>query len=233
MQTYAENQLIAECAGEAGYEVDVPWRDLTESTRPGHLNPVGRRLLTEDLAQAHGYGRAESDVQVSTDEEIFQDQVYAIDDATWERCLEQARDELGVTLNAAYLTQGLAAQAADTAANDDAVKDAQARWYECMLKLGLPDLPGDPSQMPPESFGFASDGATGDIATPREIEVATQDFACRVSSGYRDAFYEAEWNAQVELLRDSQNDLARVRSDLEANRDRINAALGLTPDSES
>lgn len=76
------------------------------------------------------------------------------------------------------------------------LKIRSEEWRRCMDPLGVPDLPSLALDMPPASV--VPDGAPP-TRTPsrREIEVATADFKCRVSSG----LWESEWrsHARAEL----------------------------------
>jgi len=229
---YARNIVMAECLNERGYDVEPPWRDVNNSTRRAHINPVGRQLFTEELASEHAYGRATNTFENIEEQQVYSEGLNNVDDSTWTSCVQVENERLPLIQNVGFEATELAAQASSQAVQDAAVIEARDTWRECMLDVGLPDLPRTPEEMPPASLGDARDGAVDDIADPREIEVATQDFTCRVSSGYRDALYEVEWDLQVDSLRDNIVELELARSTLESNRDVVNEALGLTSDEQ-
>ena len=91
-----------------------------------------------------------------------------------------------------------------------ALAQAGAAWRQCMAPQGiadLPDQPWEPGTRIPESlvarWGWTYTGAP----SSEEIEVATADAACRRSSGWFDALYQAEWEIQQRFVDDHRAEL--------------------------
>lgn len=104
--------------------------------------------------------------------------------------------------------------------------DAAARWRECMAPLGIPDLPERPwrnvSRRMPESLQIRWQWETSGQPSADEIAVATHDAACRRSSGWFDALYEAEWAVREEFVNTHRDELAPI---VEEQRAQAKAAL--------
>ena len=72
----------------------------------------------------------------------------------------------------------------------------------------------------------AADGATDDVvASAREIETATFDAACRDSSGWSEARYDAEWDRQVTAARENADALERILTENKKVEERALAVL--------
>jgi hypothetical protein len=89
-----------------------------------------------------------------------------------------------------------------------------------LLHVGLPDLPDVPEEMPPASVDMGDDGdgidaplRSGDeLDVPAEVRrVAVADATCQDSTGYSAAFYDAEWDAQVEAMGPRIDELERFK----------------------
>lgn|GEM_PF-3596864 len=128
---------------------------------------------------------------------------------------------------------------------EPAVKKAADSWKKCITAAGYDVSISAPvgdkeEQMPTQKLGielgfFAppptklpTDGRTygdtevdPDAAAPRkktraEIELAVADATCRDSSGWTKAYYEAQWNAEVEVVRNHADQLKTMKADIEA-----------------
>ncbi|RRD51763.1 hypothetical protein EII12_07295 [Buchananella hordeovulneris] len=97
---------------------------------------------------------------------------------------------------------------------------AAERWRECMAPLAIPDLPTEPwMEIPadmPKSLRDRWDMRHTFTASEDELRVATHDANCRVSSGWQQAYYDAEWDLHQRYLDKYrpalENRIAKVRA---------------------
>lgn len=235
--SYAELLLDAKCMRAAGYDWNPPWRDAYAGWGPS-WNDAQRRLFSVSLAKQFGYHEAPSAYQTPNPRwEAFM-ATGTERDAPGEQeafgaCLKESRSLLkdpGPDINLAMSYIGAAI---DEAQSRSEVIAAAKRWHECMLPVGIDELPDSPDRMPTRSimkkFGVSNapgDGAqSGTTPSSEEIELATTDAECRVSSGYDDAAYEAEWDASVALYRDNADALERTRAALQKYDERVKLAI--------
>ena len=194
---------------------------------PAASNAAGRRLFDEEIAGEYGYheqldprinwgDRRKShseDALFAGDEEAFNSYV---------ECQRQAMRDLGADPDAGY--QYGFPDVEISSDDQAAVEEAATRWRECVAPLGISDLPADagPSGLPTDSqmsrWGLDQDVAPWDIpaATQEEIDVAVADATCRDSSGWRQAAYDAQWNAQIVYLQKHYKELEAQRAKWEA-----------------
>jgi hypothetical protein len=208
---YAESLLVQPCMEKAGFSWNVPWSDPAADAGPS-WNPVGRRLFTAALAKQWGYRLAPG----TNSNSAAQNQLSSQEQSAFDGCLAKARKELPLLMS----SDPFAGVAYMQAAKDAAVRAAATRWKACMLPLGISDLPNSPKDFPSPSlsteFGTGGMDQPDPISPPtaRELEVATTDFNCQVSSRYRQASYDAEWSHQLVFLHDNADQLSRVASDI-------------------
>lgn len=219
---YAENLLVDTCMTEAGFEWDVPWKDIsaTSETR----NAAGMRLFTVALAKKWGYHAAPSSDPNRAAQLQFAKDHSQISEPTHDAllvCLGGIRKEHPILSGKTQAAFGLAGPIWEAASEDRAVLEAAAKWRACMLPAGLADLESDPKLMPSpsllEKFGFGSgDGEDPQTpkASPEELAIATMDAECRLSSGYTQAFYDAQWDRQVKVMAENQDDLVRAAAEI-------------------
>jgi hypothetical protein len=225
---YAANLLEKPCMESAGYVYDVPWRDLTDVSGET-WNSVHRRLFDEALAAKWGYHMADSPEPTLDDSVKFGESLRDLSDAglaALETCINEAREELPLIQNEANYVSGIVNTAYKDALDDEAVTKAATAWHECMLPLGLPDLPDSPELMPPPSL---LEGMEGDAASADEIQIAVADARCRTDSGYTDALYEAEWTHQAELAGENIDELERVGDLLAENAALVKSIIASHP----
>lgn len=201
---YAAALVIADCLDERGTPLPVPYVDF-DSAYEGR--ETTRTTLTEAIASEYGY---------HLPQEIIPAQVMA-----WEAyrtadigsVMETASDECGMSLQAkipGYSSEMMnfssmfVGSSYEGALLDPAVQDAASEWKTCMAPAAIEDLPDLPTDMPSASIRarFTTSPTTGDDPTPSEItreevQLALTDYACRESSGYQQAFYDALWEREA------------------------------------
>lgn len=224
--TYAQELLIAPCLRAAGFEdVAVPWRDVDAATNALESQPVRAFDLAD--AEARGYHVAATDDPGATAWRAYSTRVYAdpvFDDRM--RCGDEvlaanpelARDDLTSSV-AIRLSDAAFAEAR----RDDSVLDTADEWRACLVDADVFDsgpfetgalestLPESPAGMP--TLAMAAEFGSDDPSTPitgDEIALATADAACRESSGYLEALYQAEWKRQLTVPHDYGELLAQV-----------------------
>ena len=82
--------------------------------------------------------------------------------------------------------------------------------------------------MLPDSLLQRWDWAPTGTASADEIQVASADAACRRSSGWFDALYEAEWNLRQAFVDEHRTELEPVRQALDTARDRYRSIIAGT-----
>lgn len=231
---YAYASLDAECLRAKGYDIEVPWRDMNGAIARPSLNSVGRHLFTLELASNYGYQGPPSPEKTLGEWLAYGPKITALGeeghDAFVDCRRESSEKQLPMITGTANRAAALAQPAWEGALESGEVRDATSAWRECMLPLGVADLPERPLEMPPSSLralgDHTNDPTVAPDVSPREIEVAVADFECRESSGYRDALYQAEWDRQVDILRDNMDALVRSKQVLSDHAAAINEILG-------
>jgi len=100
------------------------------------------------------------------------------------------------------------------------LKKLVSTWKQCMKPLGLSDLPDNPVLMPgpqlsqkiglnpgadaPQSAIAASPGTVSEY----ERKIAVADAKCRISSGWQQAYYDADWNSADAYVKKNQKELS-------------------------
>ncbi|MFI2753967.1 hypothetical protein ACGIF2_11075 [Cellulomonas sp. P22] len=235
MLDYAENVLVSECMAAAGYTWAVPAFDIHAPASPTS-NAVNRQLFGQEIAATWGYLPAPSTQQNAAAQEaaVTQPLPEGSDDQFWQCVSDVRADQLPPASSEAMNFASSLGMAADQAVRVDSdVLAAADRWSACMEPLGISDLPDVPSEMPSESlrsqFGRGERAAEAvppaeSTASAREIEIATFDAACRDSSGWSEARYEAEWELQVTAVQQNVDVLERI---LDENREVEERALAV------
>lgn len=223
----AEQLLIQSCMQDAGFN----WSVLVTSVdgRPGESwNPVHRKLFNADLAEKYGYSNSHElalstdDAQRWADYEEANRTVGGSAQGQVTKCMGSARRQIGETgTRSPYdLAEQLANVAFADARDVPSVKEADSAWQKCMASAGVPDLPNSPMEMPSASVSAlrpSVDGAVGPDGTvsvpDEERRVAVADAKCRETTGYSKSLYDAEWEAQVNVMQDRGDDLERYASE--------------------
>ncbi|MBW9110160.1 hypothetical protein JNB61_10285 [Microbacterium ureisolvens] len=226
---YAEQLLLGKCLNNKGYQWDVPWQN-TDFKPPANFNRVGIKLFDVETAQQWGYGLAppadEESSERWTEFTQFADAYHP--DAKFEdeflSCLQEVRDP-DTMRDAEQLDyiMSLKIQATDVARSDPVAREAAKKWKQCVADQYSFDVPNVPQEMPPASLmeQFGLSGSARVVASAGEIDIAVADAKCQESSGYAAARYQAEWDAEVELLVENRDKLERIRAEALAHREEL------------
>ncbi|MGH9247551.1 MAG: hypothetical protein ACRD29_25200 [Acidimicrobiales bacterium] len=248
---FAEDALLAECLDEeglAGFPLgDPPAASITEGDPSAvGLSNEGRQLFNVDIAGQAGYHHplevfvADIDAyNVSPEEQAERAAFQALlaesvdNRAAFDGCLDEVRGD-ALPMVDFNLVQSMEQVASETAQQDDDIAEAAGRWHECMAPQGYPDLPERPDEMPSESVradvGIVEEpegapSAAGSTPSTREIEVAVFDAECRESSGYSEALYQAEVEAQFHQIAGNEEELDRVRVAFDEDLERVQSII--------
>jgi hypothetical protein len=234
-EMYAVDLLSGDCMRDKGLAENpmIPY-DPDAPDAATH-NSSGRRLFDADIAARYGYRWASP---LKYDRLRALELNMTIDQATasaQSACEEDAYERLGIEPSEDWVARE--AFRFDPA-QDEAVVGAAALWRECMGELGLPDLPQDPHQMPPvglaDEWGLNDDSGDGDPLyeppVPDEVDLAVKDAACQESSGWAQAYYEAEWVAQEAYVRDNFDRLEKQRAENESRQKLFRSIIAGTYD---
>lgn len=220
LEAYAIDLKARDCVEALGVTYRVPRFD-PNGPLPATSNSAMRRLFNESVASEFGYREA-LDPRVDWDGRVLADADQSLlgNDGVyeaWLTCQDSAVEELGGDPDQTLRQYGFPVDAAD---NDPAVVEAVERWRDCMAPLGIADLPPDatPDMGVAMTHLFTEWGLDGDVPpwevgvpSEAEISVATHDAQCRTSSGWTDARYQAEWNAELDYLTSNYQDLEAQR----------------------
>ena len=210
----AEDYLVKDCMATQGQSWDMAAFSESQLSAPVQ-SPSGLRIFDEKIAQTYGYTFPPVYPADVAAERTRLNRVTLTDaqQAAFKSCLQEARDRLG-PMSAQDLSNQMSMRLQDIwtqATSDGAVATAAEQWRSCMAPQGIPDLPdapyghdaGMPTASQFASWGISpADSASGAAPSAAEIAAAMADAACRTSSGYTDALYQAEWRLQVKALHD-------------------------------
>jgi hypothetical protein len=215
---YAELLLDRPCMVSAGYSWNVPYENT--STRNPTTNMIDVRLMTSTIVSKWGYHSAIAHLPNEAQWAQFNEMTDHLDPAEFARlrgCQSKARKVIPLVDDQSNYAAALVNGSIDTASRTSKVMAATAAWRKCMVSAGIPDLPSSPQGMPTDSevqkFALADPSSK---PGPNEIAAAEKDVACRTSSGYQEAEYNAEWNAQVVVLNRYRDQLDRNKRILDA-----------------
>ena len=215
---YAESLLVQECMAKKGFDYPTGEPKRIDSAPLPTQSRAYRSLFTPAIAAQFGYGGPRTDppqASLTAEERA----AIASDEgqAALGRCFDRARQTLPQPPDRG-LVESLSVAAFNSAVETREVREAAERWKECMAPEGISDLPDDPMEMPTDSMRATwGTGMTGEDTAYRppsagEIRVAVRDAECRESSGFAETLYEVEWRVQMELLRDNEDALARLKA---------------------
>lgn len=222
MIDYAENLQVSDCMSESGYAWVPPRRQVDSLTLLPFRSLSGRILFDERTAAERGYHVPDLlDEESQLAEFAWAESLTLSDEGyrTLDTCIASSRETLSAFSGDGVPTYQRAAEFANQALADsladEKVVAAASLWRECMVPLGIADLPqapdaelGMPTQTMREQFQL---GDQFSQPTSAEIRIALFDAECRQSSGYRQALFEAEWSAQRALLTKHADELVSLR----------------------
>ncbi|WP_194949386.1 hypothetical protein [Actinomyces trachealis] len=209
----------------SGYEFEPLVYDWNEPRSP-ISNHVGRRLFNEQIASQYGYHTGPASpyklkMRAQLDSFAAQSQRWV---EQWDSCSAQVFAE--EPFSSMYSSSGVYFTSNVT---NDEVEQAVGKWRECMAPLGVSDLPDSPEDMPSDSlaqkFGLdAADPVNGIESTSvsgEEIKTAIHDARCQQSSGYRQAYYQAEWDSDQAIVSGNKDALEARRQQVQTNTEEL------------
>ena len=224
---FARNILVAGCMEAKGIFWPVP--KSAAISRPPSENAEGRQLFNLRLAKNSGYhtGPYVEHVDPTANVTLSKSQQEAL-----KTCATEADTKIGVNVDTRNLVESLQVAAYRSAVNASAVLEAARAWRECMLRAKFSDVPSDPTKMPTGADrqrwfagGPVTDAKLPSVGGPEEIRAATIDAQCRKSSGYAEAQYQAEVDAQLGLMAQNASALERAMENAKAATAVIQAAI--------
>lgn len=230
------NVVMTQCM--AAHGIHYPPLEVDDFAANPIVNDVGRRLFDVEIARNLGYGGAPYDAAERRRERVEMER-YAValetpeGAAAEEECLNEQQRRMPPTPDWLNAASNLG-NTYEIAQVDQVVLDAIERWRDCLEPLGIEGLPEWPEDMPPrELWEGWKDGPTDENApivewTPpstEEVELAMADAQCREDSGFAEAFYGAEWDAQVALMAENQDKLERIHASIEAYKQELDQVL--------
>lgn len=206
--------LMLPCMESSGYKIPVgskPRANKETETR----NNVGYKLFDAEIAKKYGYHDvAELPTSDPKDQgDILSDYVTSGGDqveAAYSACDAKTNGVLTLVEGDENPDSAnwLGIKAAKNVVEGGALKKEAAAWVECMKSLGIPTLPESPEAFPDADTSVmmgrdvgGDDNSQKTYPSPKEIEIAKQDAACRESSGYTKKKYELEFEEEAKLLR--------------------------------
>lgn len=238
MRVYAESLLVQDCLAVSGMVSPVPSLDVTAMAETGLRGGDGMRNLSERNALKYGYlGSPDRKFLEGLDVFIEWSANQTGDNATAvASCASDAFNyfETDLVYENSNVMGSLIGQGLTAAYSTDEVTETVLKWRVCVAGRGVAGSADTPAEMPTSAmvdlFGVDS-GDTREAWVPStlEIEWATADAKCQVESGYRDALYAAEWDAQVEILGKQGDDIRRARANLDDWRASIQTVIAAHP----
>jgi hypothetical protein len=194
---YASHLIFAKCMAERGYHINV--------ANPADWQGAAIAIsvpLSVKRAERYGYhiGPARGGVA-----DTLLHNLSPRETAAANACGKRAEAQLGLDYHLDSDVAALAWGADDAAEADPKVKAAAQRWHACMLPLGVPDLPAEPTlgamPTPSQHRKFWPTGGPEYLPTnPLEIRQAVFDAKCRQSSGWDHIYYQAIVDHQFALM---------------------------------
>lgn len=232
LMDYARDVLATSCWKEHG--LDIPIRRYNpQAPHPVTRSESNYPLLSVKSAQKFGY---QLDLDPRVDWESRRklwDVMGALSDeqfAAFEECATAADKELGFDQ---AISWGLSSP--EDIVLTDEMKTASQQWRECMSPLGIADLSGDatPVMMPTAGaellFGR---GGTQDVPSweqiepsDEEVKIAVHDAECQEAANWRELFYQATWDYEVQIIIDNYQYVSASRIANETWEEQLNDVL--------
>lgn len=224
-QDFARNLLIQECLKGTG----IMFRVHDNSHPAGQVaisNKQFRRLFTVQIAQLYGYAGPPLPPVVPPSATPYTD----ADKQQLVSCGQKASKDLKLDQNMQSRIEVMIAAAYDKAqARPEAAKEIAA-WKACLQPLGIADFPKIPEDMPTDSQAerwrvVAVDDTSTRTASPDEIRQAVLDAQCRESTGYAQHAYQAEVDAQFDIMTKEPEFLEQAKAYADAATEQLSATI--------
>jgi hypothetical protein len=233
LREYADALMESRCLTTKGVNWQVPWQPLDRSSDLGpSFTAGGARLFNEKIAAQYGYHI----IPVT-----YQGQQQWVQAGQELEAMTQRDPNVGVEVEAClaqtlktipnlpvedqnYETEA-AAESSESSLQDPSVESATTKWQSCIAAAGFGGLADTPVKMPGEAKSplWLAHGVSPQPSAA-EVQTAVADATCRVSSGWSQAFYDAQYARQVAFVRKNADRLDRVRAELKKDHDRLVAA---------
>ena len=237
-RVFAEALLVHDCLATQGLPSPTPALDvqlvMDSPTRAGD----GMRNLSEANASTFGYlGGADKSFLDELNTFLEWESSQTGDNGTAvAECSASAYSSFDSdgAYQVADVMSSLIYQARGVATESDAVVAAARDWNRCVTGKGIVGAAETPDAMPTSEMvrHFGNDTVdTPSAWVPSETELAwaVADSRCQDESGYRDLLYAAEWDAQVQILSEQRDDVARARTSIEDWRASIDLVIASHP----
>jgi len=220
-ENYAENLAVKPCLDRHGVPWPIPYDDL--SLRSPTTNELGQRLFNREIASTWGYQMAAIERPNEADWRAFNVAANSMTEPqsrVFEKCLNEVRkDQLPLSNDHTNYVNALVMDADARADDSSAVKRTARKWRECMAPLGVSDLPYVPDEMPTQSqqkawgtYREKDGGLVTAKPSAAQLKAAVFDYDCQVTSGWLTARYDTEWDEQVKILSEYQDDIIRHKA---------------------
>lgn len=230
LREYSDALMESRCLATKGVNWQEPWQPLD---RPSDLGPSftagGERLFNEKIAAQYGYHTIPVTYQgqqqwLQADQELEamtqRDPNVGVE---VEACLAQTLKVIpNLPVEDQNYALGAAGEIYESSLQDPSVESATTKWQSCIAAAGFGGLADTPAKMPGDAKGaqWLAHGVSPQPSAA-EIQTAVADAKCRVSSGWSQAFYDAEYARQVAFVRKNADRLDRIREELTKDHDRL------------
>ena len=210
VSAYAESLIDKDCMADKGFSFEIPDVEEISPVVPATENRVGRRLFSPDIAKGFGYHIDDAPDPLLDGLEVADSKpLHEGGEEQLVSCAAERFNELPeITPLAQIVTSHYGPMAWGVAVQDSEVLKSAEDWRACMEGSDLPGVPSTPLDMPTDSMMVQFSTAE---PSEEEIYVAVYDAECRENSGFSRAIYEAEWNAQVDVLAAHFDELTRAK----------------------
>lgn len=232
LREYSDALMESRCLTTKGVNWQEPWQPLDRSDLGPSYTAGGARLFNEKIAAQYGY---------HTIPVTYQGQQQWVQARQELKAMAQRDPNVGVEVDACLAQtlkmipnlpvedQNYATEAAsgisESSLQGPSVESATTKWQSCIAAGGFGGLADTPAKMPGEakSAQWLAHGVSLQPSAA-EVQTAVADAKCRVSSGWSQAYYDAEYARQVAFVRKNADRLDRVREELKKDHDRLIAA---------
>lgn len=233
-ESYADRVDAFRCMTDAGFEYPISWEPTT--IPPSRTSTAyGSKLFSLAIAKEFGYHSEPSDYELSQTLRKNEERAnQLVQDPAWEsqfdKCVAKFRTGPLARAQDPQNYNGLWIDVSQSVRKSDEMRGLASKWRECMGKVGIPDLPDTPDDMPTESMKreFVAESAVVDSgASQRELDVAVADATCQKSTGYVRTLYDRMWDGQVKVLREHLDELEAGKRLIEKNAKRAAKVIDL------